>query len=129
MPKKPAMTQKEFKSLWKTLPEADRRFFRTMIVIQDAMGLKDLHYRLLPPELEKRLIGYDCHMLFSILADCVGLLTSAPAMTYVKEFHRGQTVAESGPVDASGRRRGIRLPTRTAVGSAPAGVSPRREPG
>jgi hypothetical protein len=102
------MTQKEFKELWKTLPESDRRFFRSMIIIQDALGVKDLHYRLPPPELEKRLVRYDRHTLFSILADCVGLLTCAPAMQHVKDAHRRRANPEQRPVDASSRRHGTR---------------------
>lgn len=82
------MTEKEFKALWKTLPESDRRFFRTMVILQAAMKLKDLHYHLPPPELEERLQRYDCHMLFGILVECVTLLTRTPAVQRVKEWHR-----------------------------------------
>lgn len=82
------MTEKEFKKIWKSMPESDRRFFRSMVILQAAMGLKDLHYRLPPPELEKRLKRYDCHMLFSVLVECVSLLTRTPAVQWVKEQHR-----------------------------------------
>src|SRR5262245_42481354 len=109
MPQKPpmpqaTMTQKEFNKLWKTLPELDRRYFRTMIVIQDAMGLKDLHYHLPPAEIVERLVHYDQHTLFSILADCVGLLTGAPAMERVKDAHRRMARARDSMPPAHRRR-------------------------
>jgi hypothetical protein len=70
-----------------------------MIIIQDAMGIKDLHYRLPPAELGLWLKRCDRHLLFSILADCVGLLTNAPAMTRVQDIHR------RGGLDAGVRAR------------------------
>ena len=99
------MTQKQFRAFWKTLPEPERKFFRTMVVMQTALGLTDLHYTMPPPEMEQRLKRYDRNQLFSIVADCVSLLTRTPAIERVKEVHRRRGHEATEPRSDVGKKR------------------------
>ena len=88
MAKRPPIDEREFKALWKGLPESDRRFISAWIVISEAVGDKTLRYRELPPPLERVLHGVDRDTLFSVITECLGLLTGAPAMDRVKRTRR-----------------------------------------
>ena len=88
MAKRPRIDQKELKALWKGLPQSDRRFISAWIVMSEAVGDKTLRYRELPPPLERVLHGVDRDTLFSVITECLGLLTGAPAMDRVKRARR-----------------------------------------
>jgi hypothetical protein len=88
MPIKSRMSQREFKEVWRTTSRPDRKFISAMIVVAEALGLKGLRYGLLPRRVERLLKSCDRKMVFSILAECIGLLSRAPAMQRVKQIHR-----------------------------------------
>lgn len=87
---KPQMSQSEFKAVWRTTSRSDRRFISAMIVVTEALGLKGLRYELLTPSAERLLKSSDRKALFSIIAECIGLLTKAPALQRVKQAHRSR---------------------------------------
>lgn len=92
MAEKSAMSQRKFRELWRRAPISDRKFISTMIVVAEGLGLKRLRYGLLPPRIERYLTQCDRKTLFSILAECVGLLANAPAMRRLKQSHRDRHV-------------------------------------
>lgn len=106
MTTKSAMTQQTFREIWRRAPLSDRKFVSTMIVIAEALELRGLRFGLLTPRMERLLKSCDRKTLFSILAECIGLLTKSPAMQRVKQAHRKRRARNRVP---SGRRIGRML--------------------
>ena len=116
MAKRRGMNEQEYEATWEALPQSDKRFINTLILIMETIGDKTLRYHELPTRLERVVREADRDTLMSIIVECVGLLLGAPAMERVKQSHR--------------RRNGT--PTRTetnnlnTAGSAPARRSAKR---
>ncbi len=84
MAKRRSIDVKEFKTLWKALPQNDKDFINALIFISTTLGDEKLCCHELPKRIERVLHGVDRETLFSVVAECVGLLLSAPAMERVK---------------------------------------------
>jgi hypothetical protein len=110
MAKRPKMTEEEFQARWRKLPEADRRFIGTLTLVNETLADGRLRYRSLPPLLERRLRQADRNTLFSIITECVGILTHAPAMQRIQRFHRRRATRANGSAPAA--RHSGRPPAR-----------------
>ncbi len=114
MAKRRGNNQREWDAKWKALPQSDKRFINTLILIMETIGDKTLHYHELPTRLERTLRKADRDTLMSIIVECLGLLLKAPAMERIKQSHS---------------RRGNRTPVRVEAKKRIAGpaVRPRRK--
>ena len=108
MAKRPEMTKREFKKRWKNLPEADRQFIRALTLVSDAVGDRQLLYHKLPPTTERWLRRADRDTLFSIVIECLGLLTDAPAMQRIRDTKRPRVVHPAEDADARPRKRSVK---------------------
>ena len=109
MAKRPEMTKREFKKRWKNLPEADRQFIRALTLVSDAVGDRQLLYHKLPLTTERWLRRVDRDTLFSIVIECLGLLTDAPAMRRIRDAKRPRVVVyPEEDADAPPRTRSVK---------------------
>ena len=106
MAKRSKMSEREFKTRWRELPEADRRFISTLALVNQAVDDGRLRYHELSPPMERNLRRADRNTLFSILTECLGILTNAPAMQRVRKVHQKRAARVNGTVPAA--RRGKR---------------------
>jgi hypothetical protein len=88
MAKRRQIDETEFQTIWKGLPQSDKRFINALIVITETIGDETLRYHELPTRLERTLRKADRDTLFSVMVECVALLLDAPAMGRVKRSHR-----------------------------------------
>ena len=89
MAKPRLMDEKELETIWKGLPQSDKRFISTMIFVSEVIGDETLHYGELPTRLERTLQKADRNTLFSIIVECLGLLLDPPAMGRIKKARLG----------------------------------------
>jgi predicted RNA methylase len=105
MAKRRELTDDEVNAWWKSLPTADRRFFRALLDIRHVIGDRSLRYGEPPPGLQRALRKADRNTLFSVIAECLYMLLDAPAMRVVKRIHRRhkrQSAARPSPPTAGG---------------------------
>ncbi|MGD8452701.1 MAG: hypothetical protein PVJ57_12855 [Phycisphaerae bacterium] len=88
MAKTPKLDEEAFRAMWKALPLSDKRFIGALIALTEVIGDEGLRYHELPAHLERTLQEANRDTLFSIIAECLGLLLNAPAMERVKQCHR-----------------------------------------
>ena len=88
MAKRRPIDQRQFKALWKGLPQSDKDFIDGMTLILEAIVDETLRYHELPPPLERVLHGADRDTLFSVLAESLGLLLDAPVMQRLERARR-----------------------------------------
>lgn len=106
MAKRSKMSEREFKTCWRDLPEADRRFVSALTLVNQAVDDGRLRYHELSPPMERCLRRADRNTLFSIIVECLGILTGAPAMHRVRKVHQKRAARVNGTVPAA--RRGKR---------------------
>lgn len=109
MAKRTKMTKRQVTEAWKGLTKADRRFLSAAIVINQAVGDEKLRYHELPARIERLLRRSDRNTLFSIITECLGLLTKAPAMDRVRAVHRQRNALR-------GQRQALRTTPRSKSG-------------
>lgn len=100
MAKRPNMSEREFQARWQKLPKADRQFISALILVNEAVADGRLRYHELSPQSERRLRRADRDTLFSIVAECVGILTNAPAMQRVGQIHQQRATRAHGTAPA-----------------------------
>ncbi len=108
MAKRRSIDVKEFKTLWMGLPQSDKDFINALIVLSKSVGDETLCYRELPTRLERVLHGVDRDTLFSVVAECLGLLLGAPAMERVKRARRRNGKLQRTPPKKRGTVRTAR---------------------
>jgi hypothetical protein len=105
MAKRPKTSEREFKACWRKLSAADRRFISALILVNEAVQKGRLRYHELSPQRERSLRRADRDTLFSIIVECLGILTKAPAMKRVHTAHQRRKTRMNGTAPAAAQRR------------------------
>lgn len=106
MAKRFRISERTFKAQWRKLPKADRRFIEAVVLVNRAVSDERLCYHELSPQRERSLRQADRDTVFSILTECLGILTNAPAMQRIRKARRQRAAGSNGTAPAT--RRGIR---------------------
>ncbi|MGD8454462.1 MAG: hypothetical protein PVJ57_21825 [Phycisphaerae bacterium] len=98
------ISEREFKARWRKLPEADRQFVEAIVLVNRAVSDERLCYHELSPQRERSLRQADRDTVFSILTECLGILTNAPAMQRVRKARQQRGVARVSGTESVVRR-------------------------
>lgn len=91
----PDLTDRQWRSIWKRLPTADKRFIAALSVLLDLVGDEPLRYCNPPLAVSRHLKTCDRHAHFSILCECLGYLTESPFMERMRNSRRRDSLSKS----------------------------------
>ncbi|MCH7592847.1 MAG: hypothetical protein IH989_08725 [Planctomycetes bacterium] len=88
MPKRKSVRLKRFTDAWNALPEIDRRFVSTLVVVQHTIGEETLSYGETPRALQRSLLELDRNTVLSVIIQCLYLLLDPSVLKRAKKAHR-----------------------------------------
>ncbi len=88
MAKRRNVRLKKFTEAWNALPEIDRRFVSTLVVVQHTIGEEKLSYSETPRALQHALLKLDRNTVLSVIIQCLYLLLDPSVLERAKKAHR-----------------------------------------
>ncbi len=111
---------RKIREAWNALPEIDRRFVSTLVVLQHTIGEEKLTYRETPRPLQRLLLTFDRNTVLSVIIQCLYLLLDASVLKRAKKARRQRAAKKKKRVPAAKKKKRVSSPKKKRSTKKPA---------